>query len=107
MARPNSTSATHESKRTRKRTRPGKKSSSKRSPVLFEKNRTYYHTHKQELLKQYRGKYIAIWDEQVIGVSENKFELMERVYQQIGNKPVFFTLVTATPTIVRVPSIYV
>ncbi len=71
----------------------------------FDKNRGYYYSHKNELLKKYKGKYVAIWDDSVVGIGSDVDELSERVYAEKGRKPVFFTLVAEHPQVVRFPSI--
>lgn len=72
---------------------------------VFEKNREYYYAHKQELLKRYRSKYIAIWNEKVIDVDRDRITLLKRVRAAIGNAPAFFTQVTERPRVVHVPSL--
>ena len=78
-----------------------------RTMNIFNKNRAYYYRHKGRLLKKYRGKYIAIWNEEVIGVDKNLESLNEISYGLFGNKPIFFTKASERPETVRFPSINV
>lgn len=44
----------------------------------LEKEFKYYLAHQDELVKQYKGKYIAIKDEQVIGVFDSELETVNK-----------------------------
>ncbi|MBI5471191.1 MAG: hypothetical protein HY961_02465 [Ignavibacteriae bacterium] len=71
----------------------------------FRKNIAYYEAHKQQLLKKYRNKFIAVAGEQVIDADTNRIALLGRVFHAIGNDPVFITEVLRHPRVYRVPSL--
>ncbi|MBI5471918.1 MAG: hypothetical protein HY961_06190 [Ignavibacteriae bacterium] len=71
---------------------------------VFESNREYYYAHKTELLRRYRNKYIAIWNEDVVDADKDRLALLRRVRASIGYEPVFVKQVTVHPRIVRIPS---
>lgn len=71
---------------------------------LAERNRRYYHQHKAEFLRKYRDKYIAIHNEQVIGVDATRSGLLNRMFREYGDIPFFFTHVTERSRVVHIPS---
>ena len=70
----------------------------------FEKNRAYFYAHKPQLIKQYRNKYIAIWNQQVVDADKDRLALLRRVRAAVGYKPVFVILATEHQRILRVPT---
>jgi hypothetical protein len=88
---------------------PAKSNSSRRiqdraAHRLAERNRRYYHAHKAEFLRKYKDKYIAIHNEQVIGVDASRSGLLNRMLKKFGDIPFFFTHVTVHPRVVHIPS---
>ncbi len=71
---------------------------------VFESNREYYYAHKAELLRRYRNKYVAIWNEDVADADKDRLALLRRVRATIGYKPVFVKQVSEHPRVVRIPS---
>jgi hypothetical protein len=71
----------------------------------WERNAAYYDAHRREILRDYKGKFVAVWNSQVIDSDSNKLVLTKRVQERIGKQPAFFTEVTAKPKVYRFPSI--
>ncbi len=71
---------------------------------VFESNREYFYAHKAELLRRYRNKYVAIWNEAVVDSDRDRLALLHRVRATIGYVPVFVKHVSEHPRVVRVPS---
>ena len=71
---------------------------------VFERNREFYYAHQTELLRRYRNKYVAIWNERVADADKDRTALLRRVRATIGYEPIFVKQVTAHPRIVRIPS---
>jgi predicted YcjX-like family ATPase len=69
-----------------------------------ELNRKYYDAHREELLKKFRNKYIAISDRQVVAFDKDRNNLLDRVMEDYGDVPVFFTQVSLKPRVVHIPS---
>lgn len=60
-----------------------------------------------ELLKQYPGQYVAIYQGQVAGHGDNRLALVKEVYNQFGEVPCYVEKVTSEPPRrVRIPSIW-
>jgi hypothetical protein len=49
----------------------------------------YLEEHWHELVAQYNGKYVAIWEDSVCDSDKDLAELAKRVYAAIGYKPIF------------------
>ncbi len=61
---------------------------------------------KPDLLEQYPGQYVAIYQKQVVAVGDNRLALVKEVYSQFGEVPCFVEKVTLEPMRrVRMPSI--
>jgi hypothetical protein len=71
----------------------------------WESDASYFDTHKPQLLRKYRNKYVAIWRGKVVDTDEDRVALTERVYSRYGYKPIFFAEVTAKPKPVIFPNI--
>lgn len=56
-----------------------------------------------ELLKTYRGRYVAVHDGGVIESSEDDIELIWRVHERVGYVPIHVGLVTDEPRVIRIP----
>ena len=55
------------------------------------------------LLPEYKGKYIAIHDEQVIDSDVNDIALVQRVHARIGYVPIHVGLVSEQQPLLRIP----
>ena len=70
---------------------------------LGEEIRTY-----TRLLAAYRGRYVAILGESVVGHGSDLFAVLERAYAEYGYRPILCRLVTDQPSrVVRMPSVRV
>ncbi len=69
-----------------------------------ELNRRYYYQHKSEFLRRYKNKYVAISEKRLIDVDEDRIKLLDRVFEDFGETPVFFAHVTSKPRVVHIPS---
>lgn len=64
----------------------------------------YYTEHKETLLKKYKGKYIAILNNKIIGSDKAFSKLAQRVYRKYGYQTVYMPFVEKKEKIVRIPS---
>ncbi len=60
-----------------------------------------------ELLKSYRGKFVAIYQGQVVDSDARMGELIWRVEQKLGDKPFYVDEVLETPRVYRIPSAWI
>ena len=56
-----------------------------------------------ELLKQYAGRVVAIYNGQVIDVGDDKMEVWERASQQLNGAPVYVQIVEYPPKVYKMP----
>ena len=56
---------------------------------LLDSWESYLHRHLDELKGRFRGKYVAIWNDEVIDSDDDLATLAERVYATIGYRPIF------------------
>lgn len=68
-------------------------------PVLtkFARERRAFYQLLPDLLKQYRGQYAAIHEEQVVDVGPERLAVALRVLDKIGNQDIFVGLVDTKP----------
>jgi len=71
---------------------------------VLELSKKYYQEHKESLLKKYKGKYIAILNNKVIGSGRNFSKLAQRVYKKYGYQTIYIPFVDAKEKVVRIPS---
>ena len=60
-----------------------------------------------ELLEQYEGQAVALYNGQVVDVGDDESEVWERTRQRLGQVPVYVQTVTASPTVYDLPSVEV
>jgi hypothetical protein len=73
----------------------------------FEQEVAAFAALKPELLKQYPGQYVAIYQGQVVGHGDNRLTLIKEVYSQFGEVPCYVEKVTVEPPRrVRMPSVW-
>lgn len=70
--------------------------------VLREKE-TYFKMEK-ELINNYRGKFVAVLNGEIVGVGEDKMELALGIYKERGYVPMYIGQVGAKERVIRVPS---
>lgn len=73
----------------------------------FEREVAAFKALKPELLKQYPGQYVAIYQGQVVGHGDNRLALVKEVYNQFGEVPCYVEKVSLEPLRrVRIPSVW-
>ncbi len=71
---------------------------------VLELAKKYYEEHKHLLLKKYRGKYIAILNNKIVGSGKDFSLLARRVYKKYGYQTMYMPFVNVKEKIVRIPS---
>ena len=71
---------------------------------VLELSKKYYEEHKESLLKKYKGRYIAILNNKVIGSDKDFSRLAQRVYNKYGYQTIYMPFVNTREKVVRVPS---
>jgi len=71
---------------------------------ILEVAKKYYIEHKESLLKKYKGKYIAILNNKIVGFDKDFSKLAERIYKKFGYQTIFMPFVTEQERVVRIPS---
>lgn len=71
---------------------------------ILELAKKFYSDHKETLLKKYKGKYIAILNNKVIGAGKDFSKLAQRVYKKYGYQTIFMPFVETKEKVVRIPS---
>jgi len=75
--------------------------------TAFEREIDAFNALKPELLAQYPGQYVAIYQGQVVVNGDNRLALVKEVYSQFGEVPCYVEKVTLEPLRrVRMPSIW-
>jgi len=82
---------------------------SKRPEILSEERllrsaKKYYKKNQKNLLKKYRGKYIAIWNNKVIDSDRDFSRLAARVYKVYGYQTIYMPLVDGKKSVMKIPS---
>ncbi len=71
---------------------------------VLELAQKYYEEHKESLLIKYKGRYIAILNNKVIGSGKDFSKLAQRVYKKYGYQTIYMPFVEAKKNIVKIPS---
>lgn len=71
---------------------------------ILELAKRYYLNHKERLLKAYKGKYIAILNNEVIGSDKDFSKLAQRVYKRFGYQTIYIPLVEKKEEVVKIPA---
>lgn len=71
---------------------------------ILELAKKFYLDHKENLLKKYKGKYIAILNNKVIGSDKDFSKLAQRVYKKYGYQTIYMPFVEIEEKVVRIPS---
>ena len=64
----------------------------------------YFIKHKESILKKYKGKYIAILNNKIIGSGKDFSKLAERMYKKFGYQTIYMPFVSTQKRVVRIPS---
>lgn len=71
---------------------------------LLELAKKYYEEHKETLLRKYGGKYIAIFNNKVVGSDRDFSKLAKRIYKKYGYQTIYMPFVEAKKKIFKIPS---
>ncbi len=71
---------------------------------VLELSKKYYQEHKESLLKKYKGRYIAIFNNKVIGLGKDFSKLAQRIYKKYGYQTIYIPFVDTREKVVRIPS---
>lgn len=74
------------------------------TPPEIEEAQAFFEANREELIRQYKGKYVAIVDTEVVDAADTFAELAERVYKRFGARNIFMQRVEAVTKPLRVPS---
>lgn len=64
----------------------------------------YCEENKEALLKKYKGKYIAILNNKLIGSDKDFSKLAQRVYKKYGYQTIYMPFVNTEERVVKIPS---
>ena len=70
----------------------------------FDISKEYYKENKNDLLKKYKDKYIAIIGKKIVDSDKDFSELIKRVYKKYGYKNIYIPFVEEKEKIVNIPS---
>jgi hypothetical protein len=71
--------------------------------AAFEREKAAFERLKPELLQRYPGKCVAIVNEQVVEVGDDKLEVLDRIHEKFGRVPVYVQWVTEHLPVVHLP----
>jgi antitoxin (DNA-binding transcriptional repressor) of toxin-antitoxin stability system len=71
--------------------------------AAFECEKAAFERLKPRLLQQYHGKCVAIVNEEVVEVGDDKLAVLDRVHQRFGRVPVYVQWVTDQPRVYHLP----
>jgi hypothetical protein len=71
--------------------------------AVFEREKAAFERMKPQLLQQYPGKCVAIVNEQVVEIGDDKLDVIERVYQRLGHVTMYAQWVTDQPRVYHIP----
>lgn len=76
--------------------------------LVFEREVTAFEQLRADLLKQYTGKYVAIYQGKVVASGEDKLALLDQVRRQYGNVVCYIEKAAPdSPRTVHMPSVHV
>ena len=71
--------------------------------AAFEREKAAFERLLSQLLQQYPGKCVAIVNEQVVEVGDDKLDVLDRVHEKFGRIPVYVQWVTEHLPVVHLP----
>lgn len=71
---------------------------------VFEISKEYYKENKNELLKKYKGKHIAIIGKKVVDSDKDFSKLAQKIYKKYGYQTIYMPFVEEKEEIVKIPS---
>ena len=60
----------------------------------FEQGKAYFERNRNSLVSQHLGKYVAIWNDEVLDTDKDFSSLAERVYRKLGYVPLYMPFVS-------------
>ena len=70
----------------------------------FEEAVKFFNANKERLVKDYKNKFIAIVDNEVVDFDEDFSGLAERVYKKYGYRSIYMPKVTREPEVAHIPT---
>lgn len=83
----------------RKSSRSGRRTSS-----LYEEGERYYERHRDELLRDYEGQWVALTADGVIDSGTEYSPLTERVISRVGHQSIFMPKIERSPRVIQMRS---
>jgi hypothetical protein len=74
---------------------------------MLEKELEYFGQHKEELLKQYQGRFLVIKNDRLVGDYQNEQEAYEAGLKALGNTVFLIKRAVAEDEVVRFPALNV
>lgn len=74
---------------------------------MLEKELEYFRQHKEELLKQYQGRFLVIKDNRLVGAYQNEQEAYDAGLKALGNTAFLIKRAVAEEEVVRFPALNV
>jgi hypothetical protein len=84
-------------------TQPESSSTPSDDKAAFEREKAAFERLLPQLLQQYPGKCVAIVDEQVVEVGDDKLAVLDRVHEKFGRVAVYVQWVTEHPRVAHLP----
>jgi cyclopropane fatty-acyl-phospholipid synthase-like methyltransferase len=72
--------------------------------TIIELGKKYFEANRKELLNKYQNKYIAIFNNKVMGSDKNFSKLAERIYKKFGYQTIYMPFVSVQKRIFKIPS---
>jgi len=72
--------------------------------TVLELGKKYFEVNKKDLLKKHKDRYIAIFNNKVVGSDKDFSKLAQRVYKKFGYQTIYMPLVSEQKRIVKIPS---
>ncbi|MBA7671123.1 hypothetical protein ES703_79274 [subsurface metagenome] len=70
----------------------------------FEEGKEFFEKYKESLIRRFDGKYIAIWENDVMDWDTSFSSLAQRVYRKLGYVSIYMPFVSSKPQVVRFES---
>jgi len=71
---------------------------------ILELSKKYFEEHKASLIKRYKGKYIAILNNKVVGSEKDFSKLAQRIYKKYSYQTIYMPFIEEKEKIVKIPS---
>lgn len=74
------------------------------SPAPLELEQQAFLQKLPQLMRRYKGQFVALYQGHVVGYSANDEELAQRMFEKLGDVPFYITKVEKEPTVYQLPS---